>query len=360
MTKPGILSICFLIIVALPLSGCEERAEPVEQKPLRPVKTQTLALPEEGAWKEFAGVVEAARAADIGFRVAGRLERILVKEGESVAAEQLLAQLDATDYEIEFKARQAEFDQASADFKRGETLVAKGLIARTDFDKLKAQYESARAALDAGRQNIEYTSLRAPFSGRIAERYVENYEEVSARQAVFTLQDTAEMSIHVDIPESVMIRAQRGAEPELYAQFDQIPQRRFALSVREVSTQADRSTNTYGVTLSLPSVADYNLLPGMSVTVRARPDERLLQAAEVLYVPSLAVLEDGRGRYAFVVRETEAGKGIVERREVVTGQLTGLGLAVVSGLAVGDRLVIAGMSKMTPGLEVRLLPGESR
>ena len=346
--------ISFLILLVFLLPACDRSTEPVAKPPLRFVKTEKVTTPGTNTWREFPGVVEAAQKADLGFRVAGKLNKMLVKEGDIVTSNQLLAQLNTTDFDIQLKSRQAEFDQADADFKRGKNLVEKGLISRSDFDKLKAQDESAKAGLAAAKQNLEYASLRAPFSGRIAKRHVDNFEEVSAKQTVYTLQDLSSMSIKINIPESVMILVRKGANPEVYATFDKIPDRQFPLSLKEVSTQANESTNTYEVTLSMPVIEGFNVLPGMSVTVRGKPENGNVAESNVIHVPAQAVLEDAEGRYVYVVKVVDSNKGQVEKRMVTTGKLSNLGLAISSGLNTGELIVTAGMSKMHSGLEVRL------
>jgi membrane fusion protein (multidrug efflux system) len=74
----------------------------------------------------------------------------------------------------------------------------------------------------------------------------------------------------------------------------------------------------------------------------------------VFFVPAHAVLEDESGRFVYVVESVSGGRGEVQRRTVETGDLSQLGLEIRSGLASGDRVVTAGMSKMRPGLPVRL------
>lgn len=348
----AILSVSALLLLLL---SCGKTPEPTtKEQAVRLVKTLKVTGPGDSFWDELPGVVDAAQKADLGFRVSGKMEKILVNEGILVEKGQLLAQLDAADYEIQLNSRRAEYGQVNADFRRGQALVEKGLISRSDFDKLKAQNSTAKANLETAKRNLEYTSLHAPFSGQIAKRYVENYEEVSPLQAVFALHDLSSMTIKLDIPENIMIRAREDNPPDLYAIFEEIPGRNFPLAFKEVSTQPDESTNTYEVTLTMPLVDGFNILPGMSVTVRAeiKSDAALNQSA--VFIPVHAVLEDSAGRYVYLVEEVGEARGVVERRIVETGRLSVRGVEILSGLQAGDEVVTAGMSKMRPGLEVRL------
>lgn len=358
MTRSQIPRFFLVLLAAGLLLGCGQSAEPPAKAQPRPVRTLLIDEPRDADWREFSGVVEAASKADLSFSVGGRLQQLLVKEGERVEQDQLLAQLDDRDLRIQRDSRQAEFNKADADLKRAEKLRETGSISRSDYDQLVVQRETASNTLAAAEQNVAYAQLHAPFAGRIALRHVENYEEVRANQPIFTLQDPSAIAIRIDIPESVMILSREGAQPEVYAIFSQFPERSFPLTVREVSTQADAQTNTYAVRFDMPKVADLNILPGMSVTVRGRPEEGLRTRILGVRVPAHAVLEDSSGRFAWVVKRLGDQRGVIEKRSVQIGELSDAGLMVTEGLQPGDELVTAGMSKMSQGLEVRLPPGD--
>jgi RND family efflux transporter MFP subunit len=308
-------------------------------------------------WREFPGVVDAARKADLGFRVGGSLEALSAKEGDDVAEGSVLARLDQSDFRIKVNSAAAEFERARAELERAEGLVGQGHISRSDYDKLKAQFATAKSNLDAARQNLEYTVLTAPFAGRIAERHVDNYEEVAASQPVYTLHDASALTVRVAVPESVMINVRRDRQRRAYALFDAIPGREFPLEVKEAATRADPETQTYEVTLLLEDRGEHNILPGMSVRVRGEKVPEDGDEAPPPVVPARAVLDDGGGRYVFVAEPVDDRQGVVRRRAVEVGRLTDAGLEIRSGLADGESVVSAGMSKMRDGLRVRMEPG---
>ena len=338
------------------LVGCSEQSVETEAEPvLRFVRTIDIAPTNQSQFTELPGVVAANRVAELSFRISGKVEQLLVREGDRVTEGQLLAALDDADIRIQLKADQAQYDRALADFKRGQALVGNGTISQADYNQLESSLAAAEAALDSTKQNLLYATLEAPFSGVIAKRSIDNFEEIQAKETVLVLQDVSTIDIKVDIPESIMIRTMKSQTPDVVAIFDAIPNKTFPLMLKEVATQADRESNTYEVTMSMPRVDGYNILPGMSVTARATRRSASNQGDEsIIYVPAHAVLEDSQGRYAFVARLSGEGAGMVERRSVVTGSLNSLGLEVVSGLNQGEKLVVAGMSKMYDGLEVRI------
>jgi len=343
-----------LILFSALLVACGEADQSVPE-PAKPrwVRTLTLGESNSGAWQEFPGKVEAAKVAVLAFRVSGELAELSALEGDEVKRDQLVARLDDKDQKIRLRARKAEYEQAFGDFERGQSLINSGGISRSDFQRLEATASTAKSSFEAAERDLDATQLRAPFDGFIAVRHVENFEEISALEAIYTLQDVSTLSVKVDVPESVMIRARRDQDVEVTAFFDAIPERRFPLELNEVATRASDGTNTFEVTFEFPNTRDFNILPGMSVTVRVETPT-LFASSGTLFVPAQAVLADGKGAYAFVAVAQGDGQATVEQRRVIVGQVTGAGLEILSGLMAGDRLITAGMSKLHDGMSVRL------
>jgi RND family efflux transporter MFP subunit len=201
------LALLFLALSALAGCGREEQDPPPPAS--RPVKIFTVEGGSAEAIRSFPGRVDATQRAELAFRVGGQLQELLVKEGDLVQEGQVLARLDPTDYKIVLEDRQASFDNAARNFERGKELIVDGNISRLDYDRMEANYRTASAALTAAQQDLEYTVLMAPFTGRIASRAVENFEEVLARQTVIWLQNIEELDIIINLPESV-VRSVRG------------------------------------------------------------------------------------------------------------------------------------------------------
>ena len=94
----------------------------------------------------------------------------------------------------------ATFDNTQSNFERAKELVADGNISRMDYDRMEANFRSASAALSQAEKDLEYTVLTSPFRGRVAERKVENFEEVQAKQTVFSLQNTNSWTLSSTCP----------------------------------------------------------------------------------------------------------------------------------------------------------------
>ena len=353
MSEPRNTLKIFLAVCLLPLAGCDQKPEKVDEQ-LRPVRFITVSTPESGLTKTFPGVVEAEQKADLSFRVSGKLNQLLVDEGNRVEAGQTLAQLDQADFAIRLNDRKAGYEVAKADYERAVKLVETGAIARADVDALKAKASTALAQFESARQELDYTTLKAPFSGRIAKRFVDNYEEISAKQEIVSLQDLSSLLIKVEMPESVIAQARDQSKHQSLsysASFTSLPDQSFPLKVNAFSSQASDNNQTYTVTFIMDMPDQRLIWPGMSAQVAI---QQMASEDSSLRVPSNTVMEDNRGRYVYLVESLADGTGVIRRREVTTGELTGQGIEILSGLTVGEHLVIAGMSQMTGGMMVRL------
>ena len=348
------LGFLFWLPLVLSAVSCGENQKISEDKALRPVKTMTVNTPDTHLTREFSAVVDASRKADLSFKIAGELIALNVQQGEQVSAGQVLAKLNDRDIKIQLQDAQSSFDQAQGDFNRAKNLISSKVISQSDFDKLKAQFQSAQAKLSTAQNNLEYTELKASFDGVIAKKYTENFQEINAKSPIFALHDLSNISIKIDVPESIMINNQRDkVMPKLVAIFDAIEGETFPLLFKDVATQADEITKTYEVTLTMKSPTNHTVLPGMTARVIAENIAQGNTKSAAFYLPAKTVLSDSQGHYVFVVTRQSEGVGLVQRQSVKIGDITPLGIEIFSGLAQGDVVLTAGMSKVTDGLAVK-------
>lgn len=343
----------FYSLILAFLSACGESNTGVNEELIRPVRTITISEPHSGPKLEFPAVVDAANSADLSFKVSGEVISLLVKQGSHVKKGDLIAILDDSSYKLTLDEAQASFDKAKADFGRAKQLISSGTISQADYDKLKAQLASAQSKLSNAKNNINYTQLHASFTGIVARTYIEPYEEIQAKQKIITLQDIRRIKLKINVPESIMFKVTRYTSKHTYAVFSGIENKQFPLSFVEVSTKADDLTMTYEVTLGMETVSGYNMLPGMTAQVMVIQSE----TEKLNYVPIKSVLKDEKGNYVWTVISLGHGKGNIVKTPIEVGNITEFGFSVLSGLSAGDRVVTAGMSKISEGQTVRLSEG---
>jgi len=335
------------------MTACEEPPQTFVASS-RPVKTMVISGGTAGDTRTFPAVVDAIQKADISFRVSGKIQKILVKEGSEVKKGQLLARLDPTDFNITLKDRQASYNTAKANYDRAVTLVKKGAISKVDHDNIRAKFFTAKANLSAAKQDLAYTKLKANFSGYIAKRHVENFEEVALSQTVFSLEDISALKIKIDVPENLMIlvnRAQDGKR-KLQAIFDTIPNQKFPLSFLEISTKADPSTKTFQVTLKMDTPKNYNILPGMTATVFAELFGGESFSEQAVSLPVSAVIANNEKQATVWVVDEKTMT--VNPKKVTPGLMVGDTMQV-EGLNPGERVVVAGAPYLRKDMKVTLL-----
>ncbi|MBT8129230.1 MAG: efflux RND transporter periplasmic adaptor subunit, partial [Gammaproteobacteria bacterium] len=206
MTAKAHLYIPVIIAVIISLSSCDTPVEQPSGEKIRPVKSIVVGDPGTGGERRFPGRIESARRLELAFRVAGTLKQLPVKEGDEVTAGTVIAKLDDADFKTAYDDRKAVFTRTSADYERAKELVKDGFISRVDYDKVESDYKSGKAALRQAELDLSYTTLKAPFSGNVAQRYVQNFEEVQAKQPVIALRDLDLLDVKFNVPESLMIR----------------------------------------------------------------------------------------------------------------------------------------------------------
>ena len=354
LVKNSTMSYLVLISMVSFLVGCDSSVEDKAELVLRPVRTMIVTSPDLIRSHEFSAVVDASRKADLAFKISGELIELLVKQGDEVTEGQVLARLDDSDVKIQLNEAKSTFEKATSDFNRAKDLIKTSTISQADFDQVQANFNSAKAKYDSAKNTLEYTELKASFDGVIARTYTNTYQEISAKSPIVTLHDLRNINLKISVPESIMIRVNKdGEKPELTAIFEQLDGVVFPLTFKEVSLQADEVTKTYEVTLTMPYSNEYNILPGMTATVVAK---KLFPESEFnasYYIPAKSVLKDSKGNFVYVVNRVSEGVGRVSRKEVTVGRITSLGIEIHSGIAEGDNILTAGMSKVSEGLEVK-------
>jgi RND family efflux transporter MFP subunit len=347
-----------LLVLSLLLAACEAPAAPGPAARIeRPVQVQRVAFANNGASREFVGVVRARYETDLGFRVAGKILDRPVNVGDQVRSGDVIAHLDAQDLKLQVESAEAELAaatsslaQATADAERYATLKARGYAAVADFDRKKAakdeaegRLERARRALDLAKNQLGYAALTADSDGVITATPAEAGQVVAIGQPVARLARRGEKEAVVALPESYLSEARKCA-PSVRLWSD--PDRSFAARLRELSPQADAATRTYAARFTIEN-ADDEVALGMTATVTLKHGADAKSAR----VPLSAVLNRGTGPAVYVVDPS----GALRLRDVKVASFTEDAAIVTSGLEEGETVVTLGVQKLQAGLKVRII-----
>jgi RND family efflux transporter MFP subunit len=251
----------------------------------------------------------------------------------------------------DLEAAQTTYRVAQEDLKAARQLLEKGTVAREeDIEAKEAAVRGLEGRVVEASIHLDDTTLRAPYDGVIAKRFVEPQQNVQAKQPVVQFQDVDQIEVAVDVPETFMAAEFRSADiVELLAEFSGAPGLQFPVHITEVAQAADPVTQTFRVRAAMKAPPDVNLLPGMTATVTFTYRRASILGDRIL-VPVSAVLKDSSGeQVAWVV----GSDNVVSRRPVKLGTATGGRVEILEGLQPGDRIAVAGVTFLRDGMKVR-------
>lgn len=356
-----------MLVAALLLPACKEEVE--KKEVIRPVKS--VRVPEQErilSGRSFPGKATATQQTNLAFRVAGPLVEFPAQVGDEVKKGEVLARIDPRDFQVELrnvqgqlKRTQAQLELATSDYERVTRVAAKdpGAISEAmidakkgELDSAKAQLESLQASVATARDNLNYTYLKASYDGTVVETFVENFEDVQAKQPIVRIVDTTQMEFTVNIPESLISRA--ATVERVLVRFDAFPDVEIPATIKEIGKEASKTTRTYPVTLIMDQPDGLRVLPGMAGIAWADKVAEGLgkDAAGGPVVPVAATFtEDGKS-YVWIINEDSM---TVSRQEVTLAVVTNDGVTVSEGLDGGELIVSAGTHSVIEGQKVRIL-----
>lgn len=351
----GAIALVVLLTTGV-LAGCGPAEVAEGPPPVRPIKMLEIGPPESTLSREYPGRVAPALEAELGFEVPGRLDGFPVTEGQTVRRGQTLARLDASDYQAQLAATQANLKAAEADYERFRDLLAKNAVSERDFQSRERNFEVAQAQIRVAEKAVADTRLVAPFSGRVARKLVDDFQSVQAKQAVVLLQDESKLEIKIDVPEADMQLGSPDRLENMQARVTvtSLPGRTFEASIAEISTAADPVSRTFEATLSFAPDGEVNVLPGMTARVSITAEEGKAHSPG-FSIPAASVATDDGG--AAFVWKVDPQSYEVNRATVTVGELSGGDILVPSGLSQGDLIAVSGVHHLSEGMKVRRAEG---
>jgi RND family efflux transporter MFP subunit len=320
---------------------------------------------------EFTGNTQALYTVQLRARVEGYLEQVLFKEGDIVDAGKVLFVIQQNTYQAKLKEAQAQllaakalYEHAATEFKRFTGLMQEDAAAQTDVDRWRyerdahqAQVMAAEAQVALAQLNLDYTTVRAPFRGRVSRRYKDPGNVVgNGEQTVLAdINKIDPIYVYFTISEQDLLRVRR-EQPKLEGRAPKPPNVPIAVGLANetgfphqarldyADIQVDPATGTLQLRATLPN-PDFRILPGLFVRIRA---ER--QTPETgLLLPEEALGFDQGGPFVLVVDD----QNIVARRGVTLGPLANRQYAILAGLTVQDRVILNGQLRAIPGRPVQ-------
>ena len=355
-----------------------------EDKPKKEValvRTMPVEQRDVNIYGEYVGRIRAQQFVEVHARVEGYLERMTFEEGTFVKKGQVLFVIDPRQYQAkadkakaQLKKDQAQERKAKHDLERIRPLYEQNAASQLDLDNAVAAYESAQAAvgmsradLDQALMELDYTVVRSPISGNISERLVDLGTLVGAggksKLATVVKSDTVLVDLrmtaldylkskerNVNLGQKVENRSWQPFITITLADGTEYP---YQGLVDFAEPQVDPRTGTFSVRAEMPN-PQHTLLPGQFTQVRLLLDVR----EQAVAVPMKAVVMEKGGAYIYVARRDSTA----EKRFIELGPQQENTVVVERGLAAGERIVVEGQHKLTPGMAIAegALPAEKK
>jgi RND family efflux transporter MFP subunit len=397
----------FIVPLLVGVTACTKE-QPYE-KPLTPVRVQTVSTETTQDGPHYSGSIEPVSRVDLAFRLGGYVDQILrvpdehggtrlVYEGDVVTKGTTLVHLREADYKTKVDQAVSQLDQAKAgveqtedgrkqalagrdkakqDYDRASALFKTQSLTKSDMDGATAQLNAAQAALDgteaqlvlararvAGAQAVvdeanlalKDTALNSPTNGVVIKRLVEVGSLVGPGTPAFVLADLSNLKAVFGAPDTLLKSLKTGMTLALST--ETIPGA-FEGRITTIAPAADPRSRVFDVEVTFPN-PDLRLKPGMIVTVQMPSPPK---PPPVPVVPMGAIVRsktkpDGYAVYVVDDKgaDDKSGKCIVRAREVALGSALNDGVIVHSGVQAGEKVVVTGASVVNDGETVQIVP----
>ena len=366
-------------LLAVILTGCDKSTNELDSDNKGPAPvvlsgSAVMVAKMRRIYPEFKlpAIVEAVQSARIKPEISAALTANHFSAGDMVEQGQLLVELDAAELEAALNSSAAELQsvnasvlQAEANWTRAKELMPKGYISARDYDKTKADVETARAAvsraeakLDSAQLRLSHTKISAPFSGRIGKPGHAVGDQVSPLSItpLFELAQLDPIYVTASVELGIYNRFLM-LRKNLESQGRNIPELEVSIELKGTGAYPHAGSfqawdHTAGSSRGMIAGRalfpnpDGMLLPGETVTAHGRAIEPI----ERIFIPQMAVQQDQQGSYVLVIDD----EGLTRRKNIELGIRDAADWAVRSGLIDGDRVIIEGAQRLAPGMQVQI------
>jgi membrane fusion protein (multidrug efflux system) len=274
----------------------------------------------------------------------GKVQKLLVEEGDRVGRAQTLVQIDPTDATLAVEKAQIALQNAGIGLTRGEGLSKANLISAQELDKLRFERDLAAHELADARHRLRKTTVAAPFGGRITVRKIQTGQQVKPGDELFTLADFDPLVARIFLPEREVLDLAVGQPVRLALRARE--DTRFDGRIRQISPVVDTASGTVKVTVEAVR-PPASVRPGAFVTVEVLRETR----RNAVLVPRPAVIRELQETFVFV-----ADGKVARKRVVDVGLEEGDRLEIRAGLKAGEQVITAGQGALKDQAPITVAP----
>lgn len=307
-----------------------------------PVKVEVVAPGALDHTEDAVGLVVTRDSVEVRPEMTGLVATINFKDGAAVKRGQVLVRLRDNDAEAGLMDARARAKLAAVSLERAKALRGRDEVAQADLDNATANDALARAAVLKAEETLRRTTIVAPFDGVVGRRDVSVGELVDPSRVLTRVEALGSLSVDVTLAEGALasVAPEQAATVELPALGLKVDG-----TVRYVSPRVREDSRTVDVRVDIQP-NDERVRPGMSANVQIVT----ARVADALLIPTQAIVPGATQSSVWVL----GADGIVAPRPIKTGQRLVDRIEVTEGLAVGDQVIVEGLSRMRPGVAAKV------
>jgi len=277
---------------------------------------------------------------------AGTIQKVVVKEGDNVAKGQILAYLKKDQANLSYQNANANYQSALKNYHRYQQAYKTGGVTKEQLDQMKLEVENTKSTLENAQLNMEDTRIKAPISGFINKKFIESGAVVTTATSLFEIVDINILKLQVSVPE-LQVSHIRVGQPALI-KLSIYPDTSFTGKVSFVAAKADRSLN-FPMEITLRNNTAYPIKAGMYAT--AVFTNSSIEKNPIKVISRNAFTEGLGESEVFVVKDSK-----VHLQKVQTGRRFNNEVEVLSGLEIGDVVVVSGQINLEDMAQIQITP----
>ncbi|MDR1883673.1 MAG: efflux RND transporter periplasmic adaptor subunit [Prevotella sp.] len=278
---------------------------------------------------------------DLSFETSGKITEIHFKEGSEVRKGQLLAKVNDKPLQAELKKLKAQAPLAQDRVFRQKALLAKDAVSQEAYESVNTELDKLMADIELTESRIAQTELRAPFDGIVGLRLVSEGTYAAPSTIVTRLTKISPLKIEFSVGEAYVNNIKAGT-PITFTFDNDLSS--YGATVYAVESNLDKVTLTLKARALYPNVGG-RLKPGLSTNVEIR----LQEIKNTIVVPSLSTIAEMGRDIAYIYKDGKAHQATLKK-----GIRTASTVQILSGLNIGDTLLVTGVMQLRDGLPVTI------
>ena len=346
------------VLLFITSCGSGDKKAVTDNSPAISVKVNQVATNSNSPFLSVSGKIQATNSADLSTRMAGYVTKAHVNVGDKVRKGQLLVSINNSDLQAKraqvnagITEATAAFNNAKKDYNRYKNLLAENSASQKEMDDMTANFEMAKARLEAANQmkneinaQFAYSNITAPFSGIITSRNIEVGDMANPGMALISLETSGDFEVMALVPETEISEIKKGTRVDVLVKSIN---KTLKGKVTEISTSAKNTGGQYLVKIDLDKT-DVNILSGMFATVQF-PVERKTISTMVL-IPTEALITNGQLSGIYTI--SQSNTAIL--RWLRLGKTFGNQVEVLSGLNADEAYIVSANGKLFNGAKVSI------